>query len=317
MEVGVRAECAGVHMSPLAAHGYGNARELNDSVCADFWCDHVLSGDAKLKEGNVYHTIRFDHISEQHRKCFKNISKMVVEHHSWPMCTSDFICASDGTKFLMSASDCMPTECRVAEEAVLLFMLLTTTIIIFLSTTIMCVIVTCREFHKPKYFLRFSLAFTDFLIGVLVCGHAAYNQYVSLTEVPGDRFQGYANLEDGQLFRHVPNCLYGVSDTATQISGFVASAAVIASLYQLAFMSLDRHILLTKTNYRVLVTGKRVLLGLSIAWGFGLSVPALHFYYKPVRIKAICINYDTSTYDVHIINNESKIASVNYEVSLR
>lgn len=313
----ITAPCPGVEQSPLALRGYQNALTLNDSLCASFWCTQALSGYTKEKEGGIYYTVNFGHIDEHQRKCFKNIARMVVQHHSWPMCSFEFICATNHNTFQMSATDCMTTQCRVAEEAVLVFMLLTTAVIMLLSATIMIVIVKCPEFHKPKYYLRFSLALTDFLIGLMVCGHAAYNQYVSLTEVPGDRFQGYANLEDGQLFRHVPNCLYGVSDTATQISGFFASAAVIVSLYQLALMSLDRHLLLTKTNYRTMVTGRRVAFCLAAAWLFGLTVPALHFFYKPIRIKAICINYDTSSLDVHIINSESKIASVNYEVSVQ
>nr|XP_045616461.1 uncharacterized protein LOC123769392 [Procambarus clarkii] len=92
---------------------------------------------------------------------------------------------------------------------------------------------------------------------------------------------------------------------------------MIISLYTLSLMSLDRYLLLTRTHYRALVTSSRVTAALVMSWGCGLLVPSLHFVYRPQMQEDICINYDTSSFDVHIINIESKIATADYKVYLK
>ncbi|XP_042219649.1 uncharacterized protein LOC121864620 [Homarus americanus] len=92
---------------------------------------------------------------------------------------------------------------------------------------------------------------------------------------------------------------------------------MIISLYTLSLMSLDRYLLLTRTHYRTLVTSRRVTAALVVSWCCGLIVPSLHFVYRPQKQDDICINYDTSPLDVHIINIESKIATADYKVYLK
>lgn len=310
-------ECPGLARSPLAEAGFRRAVALGQEQCARLWCERVEDVEERLHGGGMYHIAQLGHVAENEHECLLNISRMIVLHHSWPMCTSDFVCATNHSTFEMSAADCMPWRCWAAETVVLVFMVLVSTCIVAMSVVIMSVIIACPQFHKPKYYLRFSLAATDFLIGVVVCGHAAYNQWVGLTEIPFGRFLYYANLKAGQLFRHVPNCLWGVSDVLTQISGFFVSSNMIISLYTLSFMSLDRYLLLTRTHYRSLVTSRRVAVALFMSWSCGLSVPSLHFVYRPQKQHDICVNYDTSSLDVHIINNESKIATADYKVYLK
>lgn len=310
-------ECPGLARSRLAEEGFRRAVSLGLEECARLWCNRVEGSEERRHLGGVYHIAQLGHVAEHEHECLLNISKMIVLHHSWPMCASDFVCATNHSTFEMSASDCMPWQCRAAETAVLVFMVLVCTCIVVMSVVIMTVIIACPQFHKPKYYLRFSLAATDFLIGVIVCGHAAYNQWVGLTEIPFGRFLYYANLKAGQLFRHVPNCLWGVSDVLTQISGFFVSSNMIISLYTLSLMSLDRYLLLTRTHYRTLVTSRRVGVALFVSWSCGLCVPSLHFVYRPQKQHDICVNYDTSSLDVHIINNESKIATADYKVYLK
>lgn len=310
-------ECPGLARSRLAEAGFRLAVSLGHKQCAQLWCERVEGVEERRHGGGVYHIAQLGHVAEHEHECLLNISRMIVLHHSWPMCTSDFVCATNHSTFEMSAADCMPWRCWAAETVVLVFMVLVSTGIVAMSVVIMSVIIACPQFHKPKYYLRFSLAATDFLIGVVVCGHAAYNQWVGLTEIPFGRFIYYANLKAGQLFRHVPNCLWGVSDVLTQISGFFVSSNMIISLYTLSFMSLDRYLLLTRTHYRSLVTSRRVAVALFMSWSCGLSVPSLHFVYRPQKQHDICVNYDTSSLDVHIINNESKIATADYKVYLK
>lgn len=310
-------ECPGLARSRLAEAGFRRAVSLGQEQCARLWCDRVEGSEERRQGGGVYHIAQLGHVAEHEHECLLNISRMIVLHHSWPMCTSDFVCATNHSSFEMSAADCMPWRCWAAETVVLVFMVLVSTCIVVMSVVIMTVIIACPQFHKPKYYLRFSLAATDFLIGVVVCGHAAYNQWVGLTEIPFGRFLYYANLKAGQLFRHVPNCLWGVSDVLTQISGFFVSSNMIISLYTLSLMSLDRYLLLTRTHYRSLVTSRRVAVALFMSWSCGLSVPSLHFVYRPQKQHDICVNYDTSSLDVHIINNESKIATADYKVYLK
>ncbi|XP_068233013.1 uncharacterized protein [Palaemon carinicauda] len=310
-------ECPNLNTSPLVQEGFQRAVSLGIQHCAELWCHHVQRSATRQHLGGIYHTIELGYIAEEDHKCFLNISRMVVLHHSWPMCSSDFICATNHSVFEMSASDCMPGHCLAAESTVLIFMILVSICIVVMSFTIMVVIILCPQFHKPKYYLRLSLAATDFIIGIVVCGHAAYNQWVGLTEVPHERFPYYANLKESQLFRHVPNCLWGVSDVFTQISGFFAASNMIISLYTLSLMSLDRYLLLTRTHYRSLVTSHKVSAALIFSWCCGLLVPSLHFIYRPQKQHELCINYDTSPLDVHIINNESKIATADYKVYLK
>lgn len=310
-------KCPGLARSRLAEAGFRRAVSLGQKQCARLWCNRVEGSEERLHGSGVYHIAQLGHVAEHEHECLLNISRMIVLHHSWPMCTSDFVCATNHSSFEMSAADCMPWQCWAAETVVLVFMVLVSTGIVAMSVVIMTVIIACPQFHKPKYYLRFSLAATDFLIGVVVCGHAAYNQWVGLTEIPFGRFLYYANLKAGQLFRHVPNCLWGVSDVLTQISGFFVSSNMIISLYTLSLMSLDRYLLLTRTHYRSLVTSRRVAVALFMSWSCGLSVPSLHFVYRPQKQHDICVNYDTSSLDVHIINNESKIATADYKVYLK
>ena len=310
-------ECPGMVRSQLVEEGFKRAVSLGLEQCARLWCNRVEGIEERQHHGGVYYIVQLGHVAEHEHECLLNISRMIVLHHSWPMCASDFVCATNHSTFEMSASDCMPWQCWASETAVLVFMVLVSTCIVAMSVVIMTVIIACPQFHKPKYYLRFSLAATDFLIGVIVCGHAAYNQWVGLTEIPFGRFLSYANLKAGQLFRHVPNCLWGVSDVLTQISGFFVSSNMIISLYTLSFMSLDRYLLLTRTHYRTLVTSRRVGVALFVSWSCGLSVPSLHFVYRPQKQTDICVNYDTSSLDVHIINNESKIATADYKVYLK
>ncbi|XP_069986208.1 uncharacterized protein [Penaeus vannamei] len=309
-------QCPHLQPSFLVETGFRRAVSRGDRRCARFWCEQVVGSEARHHLGGVYHVVQMHYVAEEDHPCLLNITKMIVLHHSWPMCSSDFVCATNHSTFSMSASDCMPGQCRSAETAVLAFMLLASVTIVLMSVVIMAVIVLCPQFHKPKYYLRFSLAATDFLIGTVVCGHAAYNQWVGLSEVPLERFPYYANLKAGQLFRHVPNCLWGVSDVVTQISGFFATSGMIISLYTLSLMSLDRYLLLTRTHYRSLVTARRVSAAILMSWCCGLAVPSLHFIYRPQKQHDICVNYDTSALDVHIINNESKIATADYKVYL-
>ncbi|XP_066988666.1 uncharacterized protein [Macrobrachium rosenbergii] len=310
-------ECPSLHVSPIVQEGFQRAVSLGLQRCAELWCYHVQASVTRQHLGGTYHTIELGYIAEEDHQCFLNITRMVILHHSWPMCSSDFICATNHSIFEMSASDCMPGHCLAAESVVLIFMILVSVCIVLMSVVIMVVIVLCPQFHKPKYYLRLSLAATDFIIGIVVCGHAAYNQWVGLTEVPLERFPHYANLRESQLFRHVPNCLWGVSDIFTQISGFFAASNMIISLYTLSLMSLDRYLLLTRTHYRSLVTSRRVTAALVISWCCGILVPSLHFVYRPQKQHELCINYDTSPLDVHIINNESKIATADYKVYLK
>uniref|UniRef100_A0A0P4WFC5 G-protein coupled receptors family 1 profile domain-containing protein n=1 Tax=Scylla olivacea TaxID=85551 RepID=A0A0P4WFC5_SCYOL len=310
-------ECPGLAKSRLAEEGFRRAVSLGLEQCGRLWCNRVEGSEERRHRGGVYYVVQLGHVAEHEHECLLNISRMIVLHHSWPMCVSDFVCATNHSTFDMSASDCMPWQCWAAETAVLVFMVLVSTCIVTMSVVIMTVIIACPQFHKPKYYLRFSLAATDFLIGVIVCGHAAYNQWVGLTEIPFGRFLEYANLKAGQLFRHVPNCLWGVSDVLTQISGFFVSSNMIISLYTLSLMSLDRYLLLTRTHYRTLVTSRRVGVALLVSWSCGLCVPSLHFVYRPQKQDDICVNYDTSSLDVHIINNESKIATADYKVYLK
>ena len=310
-------ECPGLAKSRLVEEGFRRAVSLGLEECGRLWCKRVEGSEERRHLGGVYYVVQLGHVAEHEHECLLNISRMIVLHHSWPMCVSDFVCATNHSTFDMSASDCMPWQCWAAETAVLVFMVLVSTCIVTMSVVIMTVIIACPQFHKPKYYLRFSLAATDFLIGVIVCGHAAYNQWVGLTEIPFGRFLEYANLKAGQLFRHVPNCLWGVSDVLTQISGFFVSSNMIISLYTLSLMSLDRYLLLTRTHYRTLVTSRRVGVALLVSWSCGLCVPSLHFVYRPQKQDDICVNYDTSSLDVHIINNESKIATADYKVYLK
>ncbi|XP_042870890.1 uncharacterized protein LOC122252441 [Penaeus japonicus] len=309
-------QCPHLQPSSLVETGFRRAVSRGDRRCARFWCEQVVGSEARHHLGGVYHVVQMRYVAEEDHSCLLNITKMIVLHHSWPMCSSDFVCATNHTTFSMSASDCMPVQCRSAETAVLVFMVLSSVTIVLMSVVIMAVIILCPQFHKPKYYLRFSLAATDFLIGTVVCGHAAYNQWVGMSEVPLERFPYYANLKDGQLFRHVPNCLWGVSDVVTQVSGFFATSGMIISLYTLSLMSLDRYLLLTRTHYRSLVTARRVSAAILMSWCCGLAVPSLHFIYRPQKQHDICVNYDTSQLDVHIINNESKIATADYKVYL-
>ncbi|XP_071526078.1 uncharacterized protein [Panulirus ornatus] len=310
-------ECLQLASSELVQVGFRRAVALGLKQCAQLWCSHVQVSEEREHLDGVYHVVQLGHVAEHQHVCLLNLTRMVVLHHSWPMCSSDFICATNHSTFDMSALDCMPLRCRVAETLVLVFMMLASTCITIMSFVIMAVIVVCPQFHKPKYYLRFSLAATDFLIGIVVCGHAAYNQWVGLTEIPSERFPYYANLKANQLFRHVPNCLWGVSDVFTQISGFFVTSNMIISLYTLSLMSLDRYLLLTRTHYRALVTSSRVTAALVVSWCCSLLVPSLHFIYRPQMQYDICVNYDTSPLDVHIINNESKIATADYKVYLK
>ncbi|KAK8407299.1 hypothetical protein O3P69_002094 [Scylla paramamosain] len=280
-------ECPGLAKSRLAEEGFRRAVSLGLEQCGRLWCNRVEGNEERRHRGGVYYVVQLGHVAEHEHECLLNISRMIVLHHSWPMCVSDFVCATNHSTFDMSASDCMPWQCWAAETAVLVFMVLVSTCIVTMSVVIMTVIIACPQFHKPKYYLRFSLAATDFLIGA------------------------------GQLFRHVPNCLWGVSDVLTQISGFFVSSNMIISLYTLSLMSLDRYLLLTRTHYRTLVTSRRVGVALLVSWSCGLCVPSLHFVYRPQKQDDICVNYDTSSLDVHIINNESKIATADYKVTLR
>lgn len=310
-------ECPQLASSQLVRVGFQRAVALGLEQCAHLWCSHVQVSEERQHLDGVYHVVQLGYVAEYQHVCFLNLTKMVVLHHSWPMCSSDFICATNHSTFDMSASDCMPLRCLVAETVVLVFMVLVSVCIIVMSLVIMVVIVVCQQFHKPKYYLRFSLAASDFLIGIMVCGHAAYTQWVGLTEIPSKRFSNYANLKAEQLFRHVPNCLWGVSDVFTQISGFFVTSNMITSLYTLSLMSLDRYLLLTRTHYRAMVTSRRVTAALVLSWCCGLVVPSLHFIYRPQMQHDICVNYDTSPLDVHIINNESKFATADYKVYLR
>nr|XP_053634401.1 uncharacterized protein LOC128689962 [Cherax quadricarinatus] len=310
-------ECAHLSTSKLVQVGFDRAVSQDLQQCAHLWCSQVEGSEEREHQGGVYYVVQLGHVAENQHECLLNLTSMIILHHSWPMCSSDFVCATNHSVFEMSASDCMPWRCWAAETLVLVFMVLVSFCITIMSVIIMVVTVACPQFHKPKYYLRFSLAATDFFIGIIVCGHAAYNQWVGLTEVPFERFPYYANLKDGQLFRHVPNCLWGVSDVLTQISGFFVSANMIISLSTLSLMSLDRYLLLTRTHYRTLVTSRRVTAALGMSWCCGLLVPSLHFVYRPQMQEDICINYDTSSFDVHIINIESKIATADYKVYLK
>ncbi|XP_076033643.1 uncharacterized protein LOC143020783 [Oratosquilla oratoria] len=303
-------------VSELVLLGFEQAVATNNEMCGRFWCERVVRSERRVKGNATYWLVEITYVPDDHHLCLINISRMISLHHSWPTCFTDFVCATNDSEFAMSAMECMPDRCRASEITVLVFMCFVSVGILVMSLLIMVVIKMNPQFHKPKYYLRFSLALTDCLIGLLVCSHAAYNQWVSLSEVPGDRFTSYGNLEHSQLFRHVPNCLWGVSDIATQVSGFFVSCAVVVSLYTLAIMSLDRYLLLTCTNYRNVVTTRRVAAALTVAWACGLLESSLHFVYHPMVQKSNCVNYDTSPLDVHIINIESKIAMVDYKVYL-